>query len=412
MNPEPNRSPAPSAASPLGSSLARVPKKTRLIAGGVVLALVALWAWGYALRPAAEVYVARRGTAVSAIYGTVRIEWTYSVPIHAQNNGYIQLAEGISSGQASIGTRVKKGQVLGTIVDETTSRALNQAKIDLEAAEAKQRVGPASTGALQTAQDSLSRLQKMDSNAVAAAQLESSRNEVRRLSDAAKGEKIELDRAVETTAQSLKSLQEQLGKTLIKSPIDGVLTQISNVDGELVLENSVVFVVAQGTTYVSGQVNEEDVGRIREKLPARVKLYSFPGDEFPATVSSVLPYPDPLTQRYTIILQLSAPPVNLMAGMTGEMNIIIGERPDAVLIPRKALLLDKAVDNKVYVADGATVTPRLVKVGYQSLDTVEIVEGLAAGERVIVTDLDTFHGGQRVRPMVINAASAIAVKAK
>jgi len=385
--------------------LNRLPKPGRVPAVLLVAVAIALAIWSYVSRPAAEVYEVKRGTAVAAIYGTVRIEWTYSVPIRARNNGYIQLAPGIYSGQSSIGIRVKKDQPLATIVDETTSRALSQAKIDLEAAQARQRVGPADASALRSAQDTLDRNTKLYAmGGVSEAQMEQAKDDVQKFTDLVKAEQIEIDKTADTCQQNLKTLQDQLGRTDIHSPIDGVLTQISNNDGELVQENSTIFVVAQGTTYVSGQVNEEDVGQIREKMNAKVRLYSFPDADFAATVTSILPYPDPTSQRYTVTLTLDNPPPNLMAGMTGEMNVIIGERSDAILIPTRALLSSQPAlsANKVFVVDGNTVTPRIIKTGYHSLETTEIVEGLREGERVIVADLDLFSSGERVRPIVIN----------
>ncbi|MDE1170393.1 MAG: efflux RND transporter periplasmic adaptor subunit [Verrucomicrobium sp.] len=355
--------------------------------------------WIYLSRPVVEVYRAQRGTAISAVYGTVKIQWTYSVGVRTQNDGYIQLANGISSGQASIGLHVKKGQLLATIVDEDNIRSLNQAKIDLQAAQARAAVGPADEGALRTAEDTLSRLEKLESlNAVSASQLQQARNDVRRYSDAVKGEQIELDQAVQTNRQNLKTLQDKLAKTDIRAPIDGVLTAVSNNDGELVSANSVLFTVAVNSTYVSGEVNEEDVGQIHEKMKAKVRLYSFPDNQFTATVTQILPYPDPASQRYTVILSLDNPPQNLMAGMTGEMNIIIGERPNAILIPTRAVVNR----DKAYVVDHGMIKRREVEMGYHSMQTTEIVRGLREGEKVIIGDQDSYHSGERVRAIEIN----------
>ena len=220
---------------PLTPLLNRLPKQGRIPSLVIITAALALGVWSYLSRPAAELYEAKKGTAVAAIYGTVRIEWTYSVPVRARNNGYIQLAPGIISGQASIGMRVKKDQPLATIVDETTSRSLTQAKIDLEAALAKQRIGPADTSVLSSSQDNLGRTQKLFAmGGESEAQLNQAKDDVQKNTDLVNSEKIELDKTVDTCQQTLKTLQDQLLQTDIRSPIDGVLTQISNNDGELV----------------------------------------------------------------------------------------------------------------------------------------------------------------------------------
>ncbi|SDT88304.1 RND family efflux transporter, MFP subunit [Verrucomicrobium sp. GAS474] len=380
----------------LRSLTARIPYfRTLSIA---LLAVVAFFAYSYFSRPAAEVYRVHRGTAIAAVYGTVRIEWTSSVGVRAQNSGYIQLKD-ISPGQSSIGLHVRKDQVLATIVDEATAREISQTKIDLDAALAKQKVGPADAIALEASRTSLARTEKLNElTQLAPAQMEGARNDVKRLEDLVKGEQILLDQAVETNRQNLKNFQDKMARSLIKSPIDGVLTAIANSDNELVTEGNVVFTIAQPTTYVSGQVNEEDVGRITDKLKAKLRLYSFPDIELLASVTSVLPYPDPATQRYTVILSLDNPPPNLMAGMTGEMNVIIGKRENSLLIPTSAIR-----NGRVFVVgSGGTVSPRNVKFGFRSMETTEILEGIQEGERVIVADQDLFHPGDHVRALEIN----------
>ncbi|HEY8965338.1 MAG TPA: hypothetical protein VIM58_02770, partial [Candidatus Methylacidiphilales bacterium] len=85
-------------------------------------------------------------------------------------------------------------------------------------------------------------------------------------------------------------------------------------------------------------------------------------------------------------------------GMTGEMNVIIGQREDALLIPTQAV-----VNGHVYVVGASgLVSLRNVKVGFRSMETSEIVEGLQEGERVIVADQDLFRSGSYVRAIEIN----------
>ena len=80
--------------------------------------------------PVAEVTIVRRGTAISAVYGTVRIEPAFVVHVRAQNSGFIRLADPFSAGRGAIGKSVTKGELLATIADETTARQLKQATSD------------------------------------------------------------------------------------------------------------------------------------------------------------------------------------------------------------------------------------------------------------------------------------------
>jgi len=112
----------------------KLPESKRVLwGGGAALVLVFAVAY-YFLMPVAEVEVVRRGTAISAVYGTVRIEPAFVVHVRAQNSGFIRLAEAFSAGHGAIGKTVEKGQLLATIADEATARQLKQARTDLDAA--------------------------------------------------------------------------------------------------------------------------------------------------------------------------------------------------------------------------------------------------------------------------------------
>jgi RND family efflux transporter MFP subunit len=352
-------------------------------------------------RPVAEVYPARMGRAIAAVYGTVKIEWLYTVNVKSLNSGYIHFAPGIFAGQTSIGYIVKKGQLMATIFDEATSRQIRQAKVDLQAATDRARLGPMSIQPLKTAQDNFERIKKLkELNNIPAAQFEQAQNDIKRLENQVKAEQIDLDRLVETLTQNLKNLQEKLGKSEIRSPIDGILTSVNYVDGELVLENNAVFNLAMSGTYVMGQVNEEDVGSLKPGMKAKIKLYSFGGREFNATLTSILPSGDTSTNRYSVVLNMEDAPDNLMAGMTGEMNIILGEKDNSLLIPARALIGDR---DRVLMVDKGEVVPRRIKLGYQTLEIVEIIEGLKEGDMVITSDQDLFSPGERVRPLTEEA---------
>ena len=84
--------------------------------------------------PVAEVERVKRGTAISAVYGTVRIEPSFVNHVRAQNAGFIHLAEPLAIGRGAIGREVTKGDLLATIADEITARQLKQAQADLQAA--------------------------------------------------------------------------------------------------------------------------------------------------------------------------------------------------------------------------------------------------------------------------------------
>ena len=347
----------------------------------------------YFFMPVAEVAVVRRGPAISAVYGTVRIEPAFVVHVRAQNSGFIQLAEEFSAGRGAIGKSVTKGQLLASIADETTARQLKQAGADLQAAAERAKLPLPSEELLKAAEDNLHRLEQVvASGNVPAVEYEKSKSEVNRLRGALENERIERDRNLQALDEARKKLEAQMHNSEIRAPMDGLLSAVSTIDGELVAEGNQLFTVSSRKTYVRGEVNEEDVGEVKPDMKAKVQLYAYRTETFGARVSSVQPAADPDTQRYTVILEMEKPPDNLMAGMTGEMNIITGTHENALLVPTRALLVDQA-----WLVKRGIVQKRTIKVGFRTLDFAEALTGVSAGDRVVVADQDRLKPGEPVR---------------
>jgi len=371
----------------------KLPESKRVLwSGAAVLLLVCAIAY-YFMMPVAEVTIVRRGTAISAVYGTVRIEPAFVVHVRAQNSGFIRLADPFSAGRGAIGKSVTKGELLATIADETTARQLKQARADLQAATERAKLPLPSAEPLKAAEDNLQRLEKVvASGNVPAVDYEKAKSEANRLRGVVETERIERDRNLEQSGETVKKLEAQMKNSEIKAPIDGLLTNIQTIDGELVGESNELFTVSSRKNYVRGEVNEEDVGEIKPRMQAKVQLYAYRNKQFSAEVSSIQPAADPETQRYTIVLQLENAPDNLMAGMTGEMNIITGTHENVLIVPTRALLVDQALVVKRGVVHGRTV-----KVGFRTLDFTEAINGLSLGDHVIVSDQDRLRPGRAVR---------------
>ncbi len=353
----------------------------------------------YFFMPVAEVSVVRRGTAISAVYGTVRIEPTFVIPIRAQNSGFIKLGEALAAGRGAIGKSVTKDDVLATIADEATARQLKQARADLEAARQRAALPLPSAEPLKAAEDNLRRLEQVAASGnIPTVEYERAKTEANRLRSAVETERIERDRNLGSLEDTVKKLESQMKNSEVRSRIDGLLTNIQAIDGALVAEGNELFTVASRKNYVRGEVNEEDVGEVKPGMKATLQLYAYRTRTFTAHVTAVQPAADPTTQRYTIVLDLENPPDNLMAGMTGEMNIITGTHEKALLVPTRALLVDQAL-----IVKRGIVQARTIKVGYRTLDFAEAISGVSEGDHVIISDQDKFRPGQPVRQRMIDA---------
>jgi RND family efflux transporter MFP subunit len=376
----------------------KLPKSKTALWISAAAAVVLFTAAYFILMPVAEVASVRRGTAISAVYGTVRIEPAFVVRVRAQNDGFIRLADAFSAGRGAIGKSVEKGQLLATIADEDTSRQLKQARADLQAAMDRAALPLPSSELLKAAEDNLQRLEKVvGSGNVPLVEYQKSKSEVNRLRGAVETERIERDRNLNALQDTTKKLEAEMKNAEVRSPIDGILTNVQTIDGELVSDGNELFTVSSRKTYVRGEVNEEDVGEVRPGMTAKVQLYAYRTRMFTARVTSIQPAADPTTQRYTVVLGMETPPDNLMVGMTGEMNIITGVHQNVLLVPTRALLVDQAL-----VVNGGIVHARTVNVGFRTLDFAEALSGVAEGDHVIVADQDKFRAGEPVRQRMVS----------
>jgi len=214
----------------------------------------------YFFMPLAEVATVHRGTAISAVYGTVRIEPSFIVHVRAQNSGFIQLAEEFAAGRGAIGKSVTRGQLLARIADEATGRQLKQARADLQAATERAKLPLPSEELLKTAEDNLHRLEQVvASGNVPAVEYEKSKSEVNRLRGALENERIERDRNLQALQETEKKLESQMRASEIRAPMNGLLTAVSTIDNELVAEGNQLFTVSSRRTYVRGEVNEMNI---------------------------------------------------------------------------------------------------------------------------------------------------------
>ena len=368
---------------------------------GILILLAALIFGGIYLwrLPVVEVEKVVRGAAVSAVYGTVRIEPSFVVRVRAQNNGFVHLADKVTNGRGAIGEPVAKDDLLATITDEATTRQLKQAQSDLQAAEEQARLELPSSEPLKVAEANVARLEKLTSlSNVPVVEYEKAKSEAKRLGDLLQTEKIERERNLDSLREAVKKAEALTSRLDLRAPMDGILSDIKAIDGEFVSDGAELFTVSSKRNYVRGEVNEEDIGEVKVGMPAILQMYAYRSRQFRAKVTSIVPAADPDTQRYTVLLDLENPPENLLAGMTGEMNIITGRHMDALLVPTRATMVDQ-----VWQVKHSVIEKRTVKIGYRTLEFSEVLNGLKEGDHVVVSDQDKLRSGQFVRQRMLRS---------
>lgn len=320
--------------------------------GGIALLVLAAALWFFTRPPAVETAPVTRGEAVDVVYATGVVEYVRQASIAPVVTAPIQRVF-VEEGHA-----VRAGTVLAQLEDGPQRGTL----IQLEA--------QASTARL--AADRTRRLFERGFASRAAW------DEARGTRDAAVG--------------AARSARERLGDYAITAPFAGTVLRRDAEPGNLATPSTVLFIVAdERSLRVTADLDERDIARVAEGQAALVRADSFPDRAFDAQVTQLTPHGDAATRVFRVRLGLGDD-TPLRAGMTVEANIIAGRRANAIMAPATAIH-----DDAVWVIEEGRARERAVVRGAVGQERVEIREGLAQGETVIVDPPESLRDGQRVR---------------
>jgi membrane fusion protein, heavy metal efflux system len=177
--------------------------------------------------------------------------------------------------------------------------------------------------------------------------------------------------------------------TLIRSPIAGVVIQRQVGVGQYLNSaangaTTPLFTVGDlSKVWLVANVREEDAGRMRGGEPLRVKLIALPGRLFQAKISYVAPALDPATHRLPVRAVLDNPGGALKPGMFGDFTIVSGAGRTAPAAPSSAVLYDGPRAGVWVVRPDRSLALQPIEVGRSQGDLVEVIRGLAPGQKVV-----------------------------
>jgi HlyD family secretion protein len=159
--------------------------------------------------------------------------------------------------------------------------------------------------------------------------------------------------AIEQARAALKIDETNLAKTTIYSPVDGIVLTRNVEPGQTVaasLQAPVLFVLAEDLTQMQLQVDvdEADVGKVREGQKAAFTVDAYPERSFEARIQKVR-FGSQMTNgvvTYTTLLDVHNPDLLLRPGMTATAEIVVEQIENAVLVPNAALRFAPAVQDR------------------------------------------------------------------
>jgi cobalt-zinc-cadmium efflux system membrane fusion protein len=170
----------------------------------------------------------------------------------------------------------------------------------------------------------------------------------------------------------------------LTAPIAGIVIERNGTIGATVGSDANVFkIIDISRVWIDANVFEKDLERVRLGQEVKVKVPAFPASSFSGRVILVSSVVDPETRSVKVRTEVPNPDDRLKPDMFANVEIITDLHSTAISIPQSAVLKD-GEKQVVFVADGNAYKKREVTVGIASNDRVEIIEGLAAGDKVVV----------------------------
>lgn len=354
--------------------------------GIITLAVLAVAAGGYCLfggkgkkaEISYETAKVERATLSSSVTATGTIEPVTEVEVGTQVSGII------SHIYVDYNTEVKRGQVIAELDRTNLLSELNSAQSNLSAARSDldyQRVNYNRYKALH------------DKGLVSDNEFETAR--------------LAYDQAKSTydaRTEAVKKAQTNLGYATITSPIDGVILSKSVEEGQTVaasFSTPTLFTIAQDLTdmRVIANVDEADIGGVREGQRTTFTVDAFPDDVFEGTVTQVRQ--EATTENnvvtYEVVISARNDALKLKPGLTANVTIYTMERTGVLSVPTKALrftptaetirpgdkIVDAAGEHKLWVRQGNTIKAVAVSVGSAGATRTEILGGIAEGTEII-----------------------------
>ncbi|MGH7966007.1 MAG: efflux RND transporter periplasmic adaptor subunit, partial [Candidatus Binatia bacterium] len=198
---------------------------------------------------------------------------------------------------------------------------------------------------------------------------------------------------IERVRAELASAQVSRSYTKLTAPFDGIVVAKSVEVGNMASPGVPLLTIEEERYRLEVAVQESEVRRLRVGQPATVHIEVLE-HAFPSTVSDVVPTADPLSRTFIAKLTLPAE-MGLRSGLYGKAQFVVGTR-EAIVIPRSAVR-ERGQLQGVFVLDQDHIASwRLIKTGKSAADQIEVLAGLAAGERLVVDGSAQISDGSRV----------------
>jgi HlyD family secretion protein len=209
--------------------------------------------------------------------------------------------------------------------------------------------------------------------------------------------------ALATSARAAAAAR--LDQAVLRAPADARVLARAVEPGQIVQPGRALFTLAlAGPLQLVAQVDERYLEQLQAGQVASVLADAYPTQRFTARVLSIAPLVDAQRGAIEVKFSVAQPPAFLREDMTLSVEVETARREQALVVPADALRGDTSAGQSVWLVRDGRVQARAVRLGLRTLAAAEIVEGLSAGDVVLLGPAP--QPGKRVRPDTAAALAA------
>lgn len=335
------------------------------LALGVAILIAVVWGIGRATEPPPQsIYTTstlERRTVAEKVTATGSAKPVTEVQVGAQVSGRLAKIH------VDFNSQVRKGDLLAEIDPSLFSAEVSQGQAARAAAGAAVSTAKAQLG---TARLDLRRATELQKRGVAS---QANVDKAQGAYDVAAAALKSAEAQVSEANARLTRATTTLGYAKIYSPVEGVVVNRAVEPGQTVAANfsaPVLFVIAKDlrAMQVLADIDEADVGKLKEQMTAEVEVDAFPGEPFAGLVSQVRysPNEDQGVVTYSAVIDVDNPDLKLRPGMTANVTIKTAVAEDALAVRNAALRFQPAPPKKDSKGSGPPQAQELKKRGDES----------------------------------------------
>lgn len=201
----------------------------------------------------------------------------------------------------------------------------------------------------------------------------------------------------EAMQSSVEQMKSQLAKTIVRAPFSGTIDQILSDEGEVVSpgQNPLFRLINLQNMYVEADIPENYLRSVHEGMQALVEISSI-GKEFEGKVKEVSSFINPNNRSFMVKVAVPNNEGLVKPNLIASVKLNNYTAENALVVPQSAVKENSQGDKVVFVAekknDSTTIARRrIVETGLNYAGQVEIIEGLEAGQKIII------HGARSIR---------------